>query len=286
MITRLRRLFSPDNKTSVLLGVLCFNFLFIGVDVTMAHSQNNFFRWAIIPVAYSVVAVLAVLAAMIFQGSGWVRRGFQAVMWLGVAVGVVGTFFHLTGNSISGQVSFHRLLVEGSPVAAPIAFAGIAGFALVSEHFRSSTRRFNLLILVGVGFLAASVASFLDHARLDFTPGYTLIPIVSGTLAAISCFYIATCQAEAAETRIFLAILVLSACVGLAGFVFHVLGDLAGSQDVVWIRFLYRNPILGPLLFCDLALLAGLSILPEPRPSSEDSLNPTGTSEDPVRLTA
>ena len=273
MINRLRRLFSPANKTSVLLSVICFNFLFIGVDVTMAHSQNNLFRWALIPVVYSVVAVVAVLAAILFHDSRWVRRGFQAAMWLGVVVGVAGTAFHLTGNSNSGQVSFHRLLVEGSPVAAPVAFAGIAGFALASEHYRGSARRFSLLILVGIGFLAAAVAAFLDHARLDFTSGYTLIPVVWGTLAAVACFYVATCGAEAAETRIFLTILALSALVGVVGFVLHVLGDLAGTQDVVWVRFLYRNPILGPLLFCDLALLAGLSILPEPQPVAEDSLS-------------
>ena len=285
MIIRLKRLFSPANKTTVLLAVICSNFAFIGVDVLMAHSQNNYFRWALIPVAYSVGAVLAVLAAIIFHGSGLARRGFQATMWLGVLVGVAGTFFLLHGNSTSGQVSFHRLLIEGSPIAAPIAFAGIAAFALVSEHRRGPARRFSLLILVGIGFSAAAVAAFLDHARLDFRPGYTLIPVVLGTVAAISCFYIATCRAEAAETRIFLTILALSAFMGLAGFVFHVLGDLAGTEGIVWVRFLYRNPILGPLLFCDLAFLAALSILPEPRPVSEDSLNPTEATKAPVSQT-
>src|SRR6185436_11089488 len=115
----------------------------------------------------------------------------------------------------------------------------------------------------------------LDHGRLDFTPGYTLIPIVAGTLAAMACFYMAACQAETAETQIFWHIMAVSVLVGLLGFILHVLGDLAGTQGVVWVRFLYRNPILGPLLFCDLAFLAALSILPEPRPVSEDSLNPT-----------
>ena len=286
MIIRLKRLYSRAGKTAVLLGVICSNFLFIGVDVLMAHSQNNYFRWALIPVGYSVVAVLAVVTVITFQARTVVRRVFQIAMWLGVLVGVAGTFFHVHGNSMSGQVSFHRLLVEGSPVAAPIAFAGIAAFALVSEHYQEAGRRFRLLVLVGVGFMAAAVAAFLDHARLDFTPGYTMIPILSGTLAAISCFYIAAYKAEATETRIFLSILALSAFVGLAGFVFHVLGDLAGTQDVVWVRFLYRNPILGPLLFCDLALLAGLSILPEPQPVSEDSLDPTETTEVPERQSA
>ena len=200
-------------------------------------------------------------------------------MWLGVLVGVVGTFFHLAGNSTSGQVSFHRLLIEGSPVAAPIAFAGIAGYALLSERYRGSARRLSLLISVGIGFLAATTAAFLDHGRLDFTPGYTLIPIVSGTLAAVACFYVASCEADPAEIRIFLGILGLSTIVGVVGFVLHVLGDLAGTEEIVWARFMYRNPILGPLLFCDLALLGGLSILPEAKARAEGRTVPTDTTK-------
>ena len=197
MITRLNRLYRATGKTSILLGVMCLNFLFIGVDVVMAHSENNFFRWALIPVGYSVLAVSAVLAAVIFRANLVVKRGFQAVMWLGVLVGVAGTVFHLSGNSTSGQVTFHHLLIEGSPVAAPMAFAGIAGYALVGEHCRGAVRRFNLLILVGIGFLAAALAAFLDHGRLGFTPSHTIIPIVSGTLAAIACFYVAQSKANA-----------------------------------------------------------------------------------------
>jgi hypothetical protein len=263
MKNQLNRLFSACGKTRVLLAVMCLDFLFIGVDVVMAHSQTNFFRWALIPIGYSVIAVLAILARIVSQSNGVVRRVFQAAMWSGVFVGVSGTFFHLTGNATSGQVSFHRLLIDGSPVAAPIAFAGIASYALASERYRGTVRRSKLLTLVGFGFLGAAMAAFFDHGRLDFVPSYTLIPIISGTLAAMSCFYLAFTKANATETRIFLYVLALSALVGVVGFVFHVLGDLAGTESIVWVRFLYRNPILGPLLFCNLALLGGLAILPE-----------------------
>lgn len=262
MKNRLNDLFLASGKTRVLLAVMCLDFLFIGVDVVMAHSQTNFFRWALIPIGYSVIAVLAILARIMSPANG-VRRAFQTAMWSGVFVGVTGTFFHLHGNATSGQVSFHRLLIEGSPVAAPIAFAGIASYALASEQYRGTVRRSKLLTLVGLGFLGAVGAAFFDHGRLDFVPSYTLIPIVSGTLAAMSCFYIASSKANATETRIFLYVLAMSALVGLVGFVLHVLGDLAGTESIVWVRFLYRNPILGPLLFCNLALLGGLSILPE-----------------------
>jgi hypothetical protein len=118
-------------------------------------------------------------------------------------------------------------------------------------------------MLAGLGFAGAVGAAFLDHGRLGFVPFYTLIPLVTGTLAAASCLYLASHRPHPAETRIHLYLMALSVLVGLVGFGFHVAGDLAGTESIVWARLLYRNPVLGPLLFCDLALLGALSILPE-----------------------
>jgi len=242
---------------------MALNFLLTGVDVVMAHSQNNFFRWELIPLIYTPFAVLAVLAQAVSRPNVIVKRTFQTVMYLGVIVGVVGTFFHLTGNATSSLESLYSLLIEGSPVAAPIAFAGIASYALASEHYRGTAQRSKLFVLVGLGFLGAVIAAFLDHARLGFIPSYTLIPIVTGTLAVITCFYMAYSQPNQKETYICLSVLVLNLLVGMLGFGFHLLGDLAGTQTINWARILYRNPLLGPLLFCNLALLGGLSLLPE-----------------------
>jgi len=283
MINRLRRLIPSDaGKTRILLVVMCFNFLFIGVDVVMAHSQSDFFRWALIPIGYSAMAVLAILARITFHASAVAKRFFQTSMWLGVFVGVTGTFFHVHGNANSSPVSLHRLLIEGSPVAAPIAFAGIASYALVSEHLRGKARDSKLLALVGLGFVGAMMAAFLDHARLGFEPSYTLIPIASGALAAISCLYVAYSRANGAEVRVLLYILALNATIGLAGFVLHVLGDLAGTDTIVWARLLYRNPILGPMLFCNLALLAGLTLLPGPKVVPAATMSPMDTIKDDI----
>jgi len=263
-------------KTTVLLSVMTMNFLLTGIDVLMAHSQNAYFRWELIPLIYSPAAVLAVLARIVFQSSDIVRRLFLAIMWLGVVVGVAGTFLHLAGNATaSGEVSLHRLLVTGSPIAAPVAFAGIAAFALVSDHYRGAVRRSKLLVLVGLGFLGAVMAAFFDHARLAFVPSYTLIPLVTGALAAVACFYmVRAARPSHAETHIFLSVLTLSLAVGFVGFGLHLSGDLAGTQTIVWARLLYRAPMLGPLLFSNLALLGGLSVLPEPEVAIDERLHP------------
>jgi hypothetical protein len=261
---RLRRRTFANHKTAILLGAMALNFLLTGVDVLMAHSQNDVFRWELIPLVYVPFAVLAILAQMALRPSTIVRRTFQTVMWSGVVVGLVGTLLHLTGNAISSPMSVHQLLVAGSPMAAPIAFAGIASFALASDRYRGSVRRSKLVVLVGLGFFGAVLAAFLDHARLGYVPSYTLIPLVTGTVAAVSCFYLAYARPSRRETYIFLSVLGLNVVVGVLGFAFHLLGDLAGTQSVVWARILYRAPLLGPLLFCNLGMLGALSMLPEP----------------------
>jgi len=266
MLNRLNQLNLSRYKTSILLGFMALNFLLTGVDVFIAHSENGFFRWEVIPLIFSPLAVVAVLAQLVFQHNIVVKRTFQTVMWVGVVVGVVGTLFHLTGNATSSQQSLNSLLVTGSPIAAPIAFAGISCYALASVHYLGTIRRSKLLVLVGLGFLGAVIAAFLDHARLGFVPSYTLIPLVSGTLATLACFYRAHSPANLNPdaTYILSSILILNLVVGIMGFGFHLFGDLAGAQTVVWARIMYRNPLLGPLLFCNLALLGGLSLLPEP----------------------
>ncbi|AFM39876.1 hypothetical protein Desaci_0819 [Desulfosporosinus acidiphilus SJ4] len=262
MMNRLIRIASI-NKTPLLLGMMGINFLLTGVDVLIAHSQNDFFRWELIPLIYTPLAVLVIFTQLILKSNNLVSRVFRIVMWLGVCVGVLGTIFHILGNATFNRESLYQLLVEGSPVAAPIAFAGISSYALVSERYRGPSRRSKLLVLVGLGFLGAVLAAFLDHARLAFIPGYTLIPIVTGSLATIACFYAAFSQLTNTETSILLSVLAFNLFVGLLGFGFHVFGDLAGTQGIVWARILYRNPLLGPLLFSNLACLGALCLLPE-----------------------
>ncbi|AET69249.1 hypothetical protein Desor_3788 [Desulfosporosinus orientis DSM 765] len=262
MFDRLIRIASLK-KTPLLLGMMGINFLLTGVDVLIAHSENNFFRWELIPLIYTPLAVLAILALLVVRSNILVKRVFQIVMGIGVFVGVIGTLFHLTGNATFSRESLYRLFVQGSPVAAPIAFAGISCYALVSEGYRGTSRQSKLMILVGLGFLGSVAAAFLDHARIVFIPGYTLIPLVTGSLAVIACFYTANNPVNTKEISIFLWIMALNLFAGVLGFGFHLLGDLAGTQGIVWARMMYRNPLLGPLLFSNLAFLGGLSLLPE-----------------------
>ena len=67
MMNRLKRLNIAPYKTPILLSFMALNFLLTGVDVLIAHSENNFFGWEVIPLIFSPLAVLAVLAQIIFS---------------------------------------------------------------------------------------------------------------------------------------------------------------------------------------------------------------------------
>ena len=249
-------------KTPILLAYLAINFALIGVDVALAHSENNFFRWEMIPLIYTPFAVAGVLLKLIWPDNRLASIYFKISMGIGIAIGLVGTFFHISVNSTSKTQPIYEIIIQGSPVAAPIAFAGIAMYTLIAAK-EDHNRDAKLLILVGLGFLASVLAAFLDHARLAFTPIYTIYPLVSGLMATFACFWLAYSKRTKHEIIFFLGIMLLNLLVGLLGFVFHILGDLHGTQSIVGARFLYRNPLLGPLLFCDIAVLGGLSIIPE-----------------------
>jgi hypothetical protein len=96
MIDRLNKL-TTAYKTSLLLAMMGFNFLLTGVDVLMAHSQNNFFRWELIPLVFSPLAVLAILVRLIFRSNTVVKRVFQTVtVVVKIVVAFDQTFLPLT----------------------------------------------------------------------------------------------------------------------------------------------------------------------------------------------
>ncbi len=252
-----------EKKTPILLVFMLINFALLEVDVLMAHSENRFFRFELIPVIYAPFAVLAIFA-LILTKQRWARKLFDTSMYLGVVIGILGTFFHLAGNGVSNRQPLYDLLVAGSPVAAPIAFAGLSLFTLETVRDAGSGRRARLLVLAGLGFLGAVIAAFFDHAKLGFVPVYTIIPLISGMLGAMVCFWEAAHSTDKQQRYVFWAVLGLNMATGILGFGFHVLGDWAGTHSLVLSRFLYRDPTLAPLLFCSMPLLGALSVIPEP----------------------
>jgi len=81
--------------------------------------------------------------------------------------------------------------------------------------------------------------------------------------AALGCAFLLMLVLRPADTALLrVAAWLMSAemLTGIIGFALHLRGNLEQSAPSLWDRFLYGAPIFAPLLFANLAILAGLGM--------------------------
>ena len=116
------------------------------------------------------------------------------------------------------------------------------------------------IVLLALGGFAGNLAlSLLDHAQNGFFSPLEWVPVGA---AAFGCsFYlVGFLGADPRMLRVCLGICGLEALVGAAGFVLHLLEDLRKPAASLTARFVHGAPVFAPLLFANLALLAGLGL--------------------------
>ena len=127
-IFRLASISLPMEKNRFLLLFAGVNLMFTGLDVALAHSINSFvpvYEW--IPVIFAPVGTFTCIMVAFRRSPGTVLGLLHAaVMVIGVIIGVVGMGFHLNQVlSPTGRLSW-AWIVFGSPILAPLSFAGIS----------------------------------------------------------------------------------------------------------------------------------------------------------------
>ena len=253
-------------EADVLLEIFIFaNFAFLSLDIYVAHSINRFRHWAEwIPFVFSIAAALALLPGVIRslgRGEHWQPSPVgSAVGTLAILVGIAGMFWHLDSHFFSYQTI--RNLVYAAPFAAPLAYAGL-GFLLLANRMleRRSTEwaRWVLFFALG-GFVGNFILSLLDHAQNGFFVTSEWIPVVASALA-IGTLAVALAKPHDRGYLPFVGlVLALQIVVGVVGFALHFAADLRGPGGMRE-NFLYGAPIFSPLLFPNLALLAGIAVL-------------------------
>jgi len=274
-VFRLARVRLPIQQNRLLLLFVGVNFLFTGIDVALAHSVNAFvpvYEW--IPVCFAPLgAVTSFVVALRARPSMVAALAHLAVMMLGVIVGVLGTAFH--GQAVLnpvGQFSW-SWLAFGSPILAPLSFAGIAlvGLYAITEEapgqpgmlrvpgigvFRAPiSRHRHFLWLVGLGFVGTALTSAVDHAQYGYT-AYKLIAIAFGSFASAVVLTLAISRAwSAADEFVYFWTMIAAVLIGVLGVGFHLSADLAGTGQLSLERILVFAPIMAPMLFSDLGLL-------------------------------
>jgi len=272
----------PMAKNRLLLIFVGINLFFTGIDVSLAHSINAFipaYEW--IPIIFFPAGGLSCLV-IAFQSppKKWAVIIHLLLMVTGIIVGILGTAFH--GNAVLNPQGYltWSWIVFGSPILAPLAFAGISllGLYAVTEepgdepgklmipglgNFKAPVSRDrHFLWLTGLGFGASAVTSIIDHAQYGYTV-YKMIPIVFGLFATAVVIYLSVArQWSKGDELVYFWTMIAAVVVGVLGFGFHLSADLAVTGDFSLERVLAFAPVLAPLLYCDLGML-GLLVVAE-----------------------
>jgi hypothetical protein len=167
---------------------------------------------------------------------------------------------HLSGSFFKEQTL--KNLVYTAPFAAPLAYTGLGFLVLLSRMVEARTAEWAgwVVVLAAGGWAGNFVLTLADHAQNGFFMPEEWIGVVSSAIA----FGFLTAVVVVPHNRPlrFAALIVMGIqlVVGVAGFYFHVRGNLDRPSASVWESFLYGAPVFAPLLFDDLAILGALGL--------------------------
>jgi len=230
------------------------NLAFLAVDVYVAHLTNAFERrpeW--LPVIFSIAAPLLLLIVAN-------RLTGMLVGWLSLLVGIGGMLYHLQSHFFAEQTI--RNLVYTAPFVAPLAYAGL-GMLLILDRMTDpdSLEWAQWILFLALGGFAGNLAlSLADHAQNGFFNRGEWVPVVA---AALACAFLVTLVVRPTDRALWrwtAWIMVLQVLVGTAGFALHLRANLLRPAPNVLERFLYGAPVFAPLLFANLAILAGIGM--------------------------
>ncbi|WP_442602060.1 hypothetical protein [Paenibacillus sp. KN14-4R] len=111
-------------------------YLLIGIQVTMSHYRQNFYRrvmWAPVlssPIYFIVGLFLALLGPM------WLLHTFHVLMWIALLSGIVGFYYHFRGVGLRiGGYALRNFLV-GPPIMMPLMYAAMGALGLLAVYWR------------------------------------------------------------------------------------------------------------------------------------------------------
>jgi hypothetical protein len=200
-----------------------------------------------------------------------------------IGVGFLGAYYHLVRavlvSAPAGEQVQLNFLIWAPPILGPIflAFVGMVGISavwiedppgsgvlllLAGRKLRmpySKTRAYYFLI--GLGILAATLSSVLDHARTHFQNPWLWVPTAAGVFGTVIAVTMGALQKRRKfDVLTYAGGMLLLMLVGAVGAVLHIETNLAVGGSIVVERFIRGAPLMAPLLFANMGLL-GLLVL-------------------------
>lgn len=269
----LRAFLSPHRLARIF---ALFNIAFLAVDILVAHRENAFARhaeWA--PIVFSSVATVLLVPGALGSDRPWAVMLDRLVGWGAIAVGLIGMLYHLESAFFEERTL--RNLVYSAPFIAPVSYAGV-GLLLVllrsgDPEVKPESPAFGawLVVLALFGFAGNFALSVLDHAQNGFFRASEWIPVVAAALA-IGALVVTLAQPSSANIRFAWLVMAIQVVVGLTGAVLHNVASFRGSAASLVDRFVFGAPAFAPLLFADVAMLAGLGLWAMSRRSADQGV--------------
>ena len=250
------------------------NLAFLTLDIYVAHSVNAFrhpAEW--VPFVFCLAGAVALGAGLVLalrtrgeaEGVSFERGPAR---WIGlvvgvmaIVVGVTGLVFHLESQFFAYQTL--RELVYSAPFVAPLAFTGVGFLLLLDRLVPPESLEWGqwVTFLALAGFFGNFVLALADHAQNGFFHAIEWIPVGSAALAIGYLVVALGWPQDRTYLRLGWIVLGLQVAVGLLGFVLHLLPSVAeGAVGPLRDRIVYGAPVFAPLLFPNLALLAGIGL--------------------------
>src|SRR5690242_12374163 len=252
-----------------------FNLGGLAPDIFLAHSTNHFkagAEW--VPLIFSLAAPVILLPAIWALATE--RRFLWRLLgnlsgWVSVFIGVVGLVLHLKSQFF--QQWTLASLVYTAPFAAPLAYTGIGLLLILNRSVDADTSEWAgwVVFLALGGFVGNFIFSVTDHAENGFFRSIEWVPVISSALAVGFLTVPLIMRVKPKFISLCFVVLGLQVLVGLAGFVLHLEADLHAEGKGLFEKVIYGAPIFAPLLFPNLAVLAGIGLWDLRRKTSSEN---------------
>jgi hypothetical protein len=241
-----------------------FNLGGLAPDIFLAHSTNQFHaaaEW--VPLIFSLAAPILLLPAVWALATEryllWRVLG-HFTGWISVCIGVVGLVLHLQSQFF--QEWTLASLVYTAPFAAPLAYTGIGLLLILNRMTHPDSREWAewVVFLALGGFAGNFVFSVTDHAQNGFFHSVEWVPVIASAVAVGFLIVPLALRVRPNFYTLCFAVLIAQVLVGLAGFALHVAADWQAAGRNLFEKVVHGAPVFAPLLFPNLALLAGIGL--------------------------
>jgi hypothetical protein len=238
------------------------NLAFLSVDLLLAHAVNRFAHpaeW--VPVYFGGLVLLLIPGLLLRRHRDGVFRILGlTVGWASVLLGVVGLLFHLQSRFFVENTL--KALVYSAPFAAPLAYTGVGCLLLLNRLEPEDSPDWGpwVVLLALGGFVGNFALSLCDHAQNGFHDGLEWVPVFAAAFAVGFLLVAMQRAGDAFFLKLCLVLMAVQAAVGVWGAGLHVWADIHGPASSLRENVLNGAPPFAPLLFTNLALLAGIGL--------------------------